>query len=339
MRKFSILDCTLRDGGYVNDWKFGSDNINYIKSGIEKMDVDIIELGFLRDVKFDINTTIYSNTMDLSSVIGKKAIGKKYAAFIEIGENYPIDKLGERTEETVDIIRFSMWKRNIDETIKYAECIKNLGYELFIQPTRAEQYSEEEFKDLVIRFSKINPSAIYIVDTFGLLQKEDVEKYALVAHKYMPKDMMLGYHAHNNMQQAIGNAMHLVELGLDRKIIIDASVAGMGRGAGNLPLEILLKYSSTKFNTTLNIDSCFSIYDKCLRAIYDEKKWGYDMRYYLTALYGGNPNYAKYLIEKNVSVSTTKEIFDIISKENLIRYSHGTLDLIDKLIDKDSNIY
>lgn len=325
MNKVNILDCTLRDGGYVNDWQFGKDNIEKIIIGLEKAKADVIELGFLRDEQYSDSRAVFSNMKEVKKILKHKREGAKYAVLVEMANYYPLEQLERAGEGCVDIIRYSFWKRKLEDALCYAKRIVDMGYELFVQPTRAEQYTEAEFKQMVLMFGELNPKAIYIVDTFGLLSKEEVEKYAFIAHQNMPRQIMLGYHAHNNMQQAIGNASHLIELGLDRKLIIDSSVFGMGRGAGNLNTEILMNYLNKRDADRYEPDYCYEIYDECLKPIYDRNPWGYSLAYYLTALYRCNPSYASYFLKNGYSVIKMKKILERIPYEEKIRYSEDVI--------------
>ena len=242
MNSVKVLECTLRDGGYVNNWDFGKENIINITKNLEKSNADIIEMGFIRDEKYNENRAVYNSNKQLDEIIGTKKKNTIYAALVEMANYYPIEKFEDRGKGGIDAIRYSFWKRKIDEAYEYASKIVDKGYKLCVQPTRVEQYTEKEFAKMIEQFSKLKPYAIYIVDTFGLLKKEDVIKYAKVADEYLSKDIILGYHAHNNMQQAFSNVTSFIEMDMDRKIMVDASIYGMGRGAGNLNLEMIYNY-------------------------------------------------------------------------------------------------
>lgn len=304
MNRIRILDSTLRDGGYINNWKFGRENIISIIGRLEQSNVEIIELGFMRDEVYVPDRTVFSDMEDLSVIMQKKKDGVHYAVFIGMDHDYPLEKLPEKKDAYADIIRYGFWGRKLDEAYKYAEQIVNLGYDLFVQPTRVEQYTTELFRDMVRKFSRLSPKAIYIVDTFGLLTKEDVEKYALIADDNMPRETALGYHAHNNMQQAFANAVHLAELDMDRQLIIDSSIFGIGRGAGNLCTEIWMQYLNGRRGgfAYYHIFPCYQVYDSCLHEIYEKSPWGYSPAYLLTAVYKCNPNYAKYFLNHNFSI-------------------------------------
>lgn len=322
MNKVQILDCTLRDGGYVNNWEFGYENIKNLVQDLEESKVDIIEMGFIRNQPYDCDKAVYNSNEQLSRIIDNKKTGVKYAALVEMANYYPIEKFEDNNGKGIDAIRYSFWKRKMDEAFEYSKKIVDKGYQLCVQPTRVEQYSEVEFGKMIEKFSKLNPYAIYIVDTFGLLTKNDVVKYAKVANECLPHDVILGYHAHNNMQQAFSNATSFIELDMKRDIMIDASVYGMGRGAGNLNLEMIYNYLNERGQNNYNIEPVINTWDNIISHIYHNKPWGYSLPYFLAASMQLNPNYAIYYMKREeLAVTDIKEIFNLIKGENKYLYS------------------
>lgn len=325
MSKVKILDCTLRDGGYINDWIFGQAAIKDILDNNTKLGVDIIETGYLRDVQDDINSTIYSSPVQFERIVKQKSPDIIYAVMIEMACYFPYEKITQRNENTFDLIRYTFWKRCLDEGFEYCKKIREKGYELGVQPTRVEQYSENDFKEMILRFSELEPYALYIVDTFGLLNKDMLKKYADIANRYLPPNISLGYHAHNNMQQALDNAAALVELNFDRDIILDVSAFGMGRGAGNLNSEIFLNYLNQQYGMEYDISQVYEIWDKWLKDIYDKKKWGYNMHYLISAYYKANPNFADYFLDNKISVGDANRIMQSIPYEDRIIFSEDKI--------------
>lgn len=323
MSKINLLDCTLRDGGYVNNWEFGYKGIKNIINLLEKSRAEILELGFMRDEKYQKDRAIYNSIEQITDVIGEKKSGIIYAALIEMANYFPPEMLAERNEYGPDAIRYSFWKRKIDEAYEYSKQIADKGYKLCVQPTRVEQYSEKDFAEMIEKFSKLNPYAIYIVDTFGLLKKKDLLKYARIADEYLPKDIILGYHAHNNMQQAFSNATAFVELELDRTVMLDASVYGMGRGAGNLNMEMMMSYLNDGYGKEYDVQQIFKCWDENISHIYNQEKWGYSLPFFMAASMELNPNYAIYYSKKqDLSIEEMHGIFGTIEGSDKYLYSN-----------------
>lgn len=323
MNNIKLLDCTLRDGGYVNNWEFGYDRIKNIIKFLEKSGAEILELGFMRDEQYKKDRAIYNSIAQVVDVIGEKKEGVTYATLIEMANYFPLEKLEERNSLGPDAIRYSFWKRKLGEAYEYSKAIVGKGYKLCIQPTRVEQYSEEDFAEMIEQFSKLNPYAIYIVDTFGLLKKKDLIKYAKIADEYMPRDIILGYHAHNNMQQAFSNATAFAELKLDRTVILDGSVFGMGRGAGNLNMEMIMLYLNDNYGKKYNVEQIFKCWDESISYIYEQEKWGYSLPFFIAASMELNPNYAIYYSKKNdLDVVNMHRIFEMIQGSDKYLYNN-----------------
>ncbi|MGH4123621.1 MAG: aldolase catalytic domain-containing protein [Clostridium sp.] len=327
MGKIMILDCTLRDGGYINNWQFGKDEISDIQKKLVSTGVDIVEIGFLKNEIYNSDRTVFSTEKQIEAIITPKGKNVLYAAMVEVINPLPIEYLSQRTDTSIDIIRVIVWKRLLKEGFEYCKAIIEKGYKLCVQPARVDQYSQQEFVELVELFNQLSPMAVYVVDSWGTQDKEGILRYIDLADKHLKKDIALGFHGHNNLQQAFCCAEAFVELGLSRDIIIDGSIYGIGRGAGNLNLEIFARYLNIKFDKKYDIAPMLKIYSDYIEKIYKQRPWGYSLPSYLTACSNCNPEYASYYdFEKKLSL---KAIADIISKLNdrdKIIFTSGTAD-------------
>ena len=234
MNRVHILDCTLRDGGYCNLWDFGFENTKDIISGLIKSNVEIIECGFLTDkVKYNKNVTKFTDLKELSSVIPDKRDGKLFVAMVNYGE-YDINLLPNYDGSSIDGIRVAFHKKDMSEALDLCEKIKSKGYKVFIQAMVSLSYTDEEFLRLINYANKIGPYAFYIVDSFGMMKKKSLTRLFYMVEHNLNENIWIGFHSHNNMQLAFSNAQELVNIQTNRNLIIDSSVYGMGRGAGNL---------------------------------------------------------------------------------------------------------
>lgn len=313
MNKVKILDCTLRDGGYVNDWNFGDKEAKAIVKGLSQTGIDYVEVGFIKLCNYVANKIQFSEMNQITQLF--KPTKQKLSLIVEVGYGYPVQNFPERSEETVDLVRVIMWKRMLKQGLEYCKELKRKGYDVGVQATRTEQYSNDEFAQLIDMFNEISPTGIYIVDTFGLLTKEKLLQYAKIADEHMKKDICLGYHAHNNMQQAFSNAQAMIETNWKHDIMLDASILGMGRGAGNLCLELLFKILNEKNKTSYPLDPLFEIADKYLMKYYKEAPWGYSMPYLLSAQNGCNPSYVDYLTKKGLTISQIAKTFKLMKDQ------------------------
>jgi 4-hydroxy 2-oxovalerate aldolase len=325
--KSLLLDCTLRDGGYINDWNFGKESIDEIINLIINSNVDIVELGFLKNEPYDENRTVFNSIDQISKLIYPKRKSLLYAAMIEVINPIPIEKLTSRDDPTIDIIRVIVWKRLLKEGFEYCKSIKNKGYMLCVQPARVDQYSHEEFVDMIRLFNEINPLAVYVVDSFGTQNRDSLIDYFNLANDNLRPDISLGYHGHNNMMQAFGVAQSFLELPFGRNVIIDASVYGMGRGAGNLNIELIAHYLNENYNKQYKIGPFLEIYERYLKKIYEKNHWGFSLPLFLSALHGCNPMYGTYYgFDLNIEPSKIDSILKNISSDDKIQFTKEKAD-------------
>ena len=316
MRNISLLDCTLRDGGYINNWRFGEAAIKSIIKKLEKTGIEMIEIGFIRGDSNESDTSLFPDTRSFKSVIGQKKQGVKYVGMIDMSAPVPLERITRNDKKTIDLIRVIFKKNKLEEALTYCSYIKMQGYEVFANFVNTDSYSDKEFIEGLEKVNSIQPDGVAIVDTFGMMKRRQFSRLVAIADNNLNEDIILCYHAHNNLQQAFGNAETFVEMNLKRNICIDACVFGMGRGAGNLNLELFAEYMNENYGKSYRIAPMLEIMDEYLSDFYHKKFWGYSLPLYLSATSGCHPNYAIYLAEKDtLTVKAFSEILYRITKE------------------------
>ena len=310
MSKIHVLDCTLRDGGYVNDWNFGDANAKEIVSLNASSGVDYVELAFIRLCDYVPNKMQFSEMSQISKIFRPSSV--KLAAMVELGYGYPASKFPEHSKETVDLVRLVTWSRTLNECHEYAKVLLDKGYEVAVQATRSDQYNEVEFGKLANLFSDLKLKALYIVDTFGLFTKGKLLTYGKILDENIGEKTCIGYHAHNNMQQAFSNAVAFLENKWNHDVFIDASVMGMGRGAGNLCLELLEPYLNEKFNFKYNESVLYETADRFITPFYKDSPWGYSIPYLLSAKNCVNPTYVPLVLEMGLNNMQISKVFSVM---------------------------
>lgn len=304
MDKISILDCTLRDGGYVNDWEFGRVTIDKILQKLLASNIDIVECGFISETKpTNRAKSVFSNADKIQIPAGERRT--QIAAMINYGE-FDAAHLVPKNETQIDIIRVAFHKSQYEQAIGFCDAVSNLGYSVYLQPMNALAYSEEEYHSLIRLANRSKIDAFYIVDTFGNMRKKDLDRLYRLVDECLRKDIPVGFHSHNNLQLSFSNAQELIALDTDREIIIDSSVFGMGRGAGNLCSELMLQYINENIENRYNLLPILECVDEYIMPIYLQHSWGYSVPYYLAAVNGCHPNYASYLVNRQ-----TLNVWDI----------------------------
>lgn len=306
-----ILDCTLRDGGYINDWRFGRKTITSILDKLECAKIDIIECGFLTGMVQEKECSLFNSTADIEEVLPKRERSSMYVAMIAIGEKelHP-SKLTPYDGKSIEGIRLTFHKNEIDLAIEWAHIIMEKGYRVFMQPVGTVFYSDIELLQLVEKMNQLKPYAFYIVDTLGSMYRNEVSHRFYLIDENMDPQIHLGFHGHNNMQLAFSNAQVLGKIQTKRTLILDSSVYGMGRGAGNLPTELITQYINKNIASRYDVTMVMDIYDEYIAAIRKKYEWGYTMPYHIAANNVCHPNYAAYLINKQTL--TMKDIEKII---------------------------
>ena len=292
MGSISVLDCTLRDGGYCNKWLFGLNNTKKIIRSLVEADIDIIECGFLTNtVDYNTNATKFTELSQISKVIPANRNNKMYVCMINYGE-YNADDIPPYDGTSVDGLRIAFHKNNMVEAIEFCKCLKEKGYKIFVQPMVSLSYSDEQFLELIECVNQLNPYSFYIVDSFGVMKRNDLIRLFYIVEHNLKKSISIGYHSHNNMQLAYSNAQALVDIHTNRKIIFDSSVFGMGRGAGNLNTELFVEYLNDSVGKTYVLKPILKIIDEIINGFYQKNYWGYSLTNYLSAKYNSHPNYA-----------------------------------------------
>lgn len=322
MKQINLLDCTLRDGGYVNDWHFGEKAIRDITKKMVLAGIEYFEIGFVRECDYDRDYSLFDGNSSVKDMIFPKNPNTKYVGMIDMGRPISLEKLGKREEDGFDVFRVIFKKNKIDDAYAYIQKLITLGYDVFAQAVGTDNYTDREFIDLIERFNSLPVKAFYIVDSFGLIKRKDFLRLVQIADNNLRKDIMLGYHSHNNMQQAMGNASSMAELNLKRDIVLDACVFGMGRGAGNLNMELFAEYMNENFDKSYRIEPMLEIIDEYLNDIYREHFWGYSLPLYLSASNACHPNYAIYFASKGtLTAKSYNEILKSIPEKEKAAYS------------------
>ena len=297
MNRVRILDCTLRDGGYINDFRFGEPVIRDIIAKLTKASVDIIECGFLKTGAFDPECSLYGNMAALRRHIGTKNRNLMYVAMIQYGA-IGAEDIEPCDGTAADGIRVTFHEHEIEEAFVLGKELMAKGYKVFMQPVGTVTYTDEALLRLIGKINELKPYAFYIVDTLGTMYKNDLLRMFYLVDHNLDKKICVGFHSHNNLQLSFANAQELMQLNTPRNLIIDASVYGMGRGAGNLHTELVTQYINANFGLQYDNLEILEIIDQYVRPLSLRYSWGYDAAYYIASITGCHPNYGAFLLNK-----------------------------------------
>ena len=321
-RDVRLLDCTLRDGGYVNDWQFGHDKTLEIFSRLVSSGVDFIEIGFLdarRD--FDINRTIMPNTQAANEIFANVDKGNSTVlAMIDFG-TCPIENLQPKSETFIDGIRVIFKEHKMPAALEFCRQVKALGYKVFAQMVSVTTYSDEKLVEYCRAVNEVMPFATSPVDTYGLLDDEHLLHIANILDKHLAPEIKLGFHAHNNFQLGYANARAFLDLDTPRGILVDGTLYGMGKSAGNAPLELLMMYMNEHFDRYYDTSQALEAIDNVVLDIWRRQYWGYNLFFYLSAAARCHPNYVSYLMNKRtLSIRQITSILNSIVDDKKLMY-------------------
>lgn len=269
-----ILDCTLRDGGYYTNWDFDDYIVDTYIESINNLPIEFIEIGY-RSIKLEgyLGKYFYLPI----SVIGeiRKKTDKKLVIILnekDIRVEHLDSVLGECTG-LIDLVRIAIDPKNIKRAIILAEGLKKMGFEVGFNVMYMSTWIEQ--KDFLMSLPEVNRVAdyFYMVDSFGGVYPEDVIKIYDLIKKDL--NILIGFHAHNNLELGLINTLTAIDCGVD---IVDATITGMGRGAGNLKTELLLTSLNAKGLKEVDFNSLSKVVD-VFSELQHKYEWGTNLPY------------------------------------------------------------
>lgn len=335
-RKVKILDCTLRDGGRIINCEFQPESITALAANLTNANIDIVEMGFLRDkknVNYHTGSTFFTDVKQIEPFISKDKKNTMYVAFIDFNM-YDFSDLAECDGSSVTGIRVGFTKAQFDtqkDDIKAAlQLVKDKGYCLFVQGVNSLGYSDRELLDLIEFINEIKPYGYGVVDTYGAMYLEDMEHYYHLVDYNLDNDIAIDIHSHNNLQSSFSFAQYIIRLANGkRELILDATLNGMGKGAGNLCEELIVDYLNRKHHYDYDIDLLLDTIDAYLMPMKNEHNWGYSIPAFLSGLYQAHPNNVIYLTQKyRLSNRDIKYILMGIDEKKRQRYDYDNIQKI-----------
>ncbi len=287
-----VVDATIRDGGLVNDFQFSEDFIRDLYRTNVEAGVDYMEFGYKasKDIfnEREFGPWKFCDEDAIRNIVGDNDTDMKIAVMADVGRcNFKRDIIN-RADSAIDLVRIATYIHTIPAAIEMIEHCHNLGYETTVNIMAISTAKEAEISEALDLISKSPVNGIYIVDSYGSMFMEQIDeladKYLAMAEEY---DKFVGIHAHNNQQLAFANTITALTRGVS---YLDATVSGMGRGAGNCASEQLLGFLK---NPKYNIIPILKFLEKHIEPL---KKsgvvWGYNVPYLLTGQMNQHPRTA-----------------------------------------------
>jgi 4-hydroxy 2-oxovalerate aldolase len=291
-----ILDCTLRDGGHVNNFTFGRRQIRTIVDCLSRARIDVIELGFLKNVDYHPDKSLFSTVAQAEALLEGLPPGQDYSLMIR-PDRYDISQLEPRAGR-VGKIRWAFLARDIDLAVRQAQQARVLGYEVYFNPVNVFSYSKTALRDMLQAVNELEPANVAIVDTHGSMVEQDLLHFHAVFDELLKPGIALSVHLHENLSLSFSLAQKFIALTRGRRDAgIDASVLGMGRIPGNLCTELISRYVNMYCGGHYDLPAIYEVIHDPVASIKQKLPWGYAPLYAETAFRKVHRSYAEYLIE------------------------------------------
>lgn len=282
-----ILDCTIRDGGLVNNWDFSVEFVQDLYDGLSAAGVEYMEIGYKNSPKLlkatEPNPWRFLDDNFLKEIIPVKKF-TKLSALVDIGRVDPNDIL-PREQSVLDMIRVACYIREVDKGLELVQMFHDLGYETTLNIMALSSAPEHQLLEAFEMVKNSPVDVVYIVDSFGSLEPADIE-YQVNKFKAMLPNKQLGIHTHNNMQLAFANTLTAMRNGVT---FLDSSVYGMGRAAGNCHTELLVGYIP---KTRYELKPVLGVIENHMLEMRQKWEWGYIIPYMISGLLNEHPRVA-----------------------------------------------
>ena len=287
-----VLDATIRDGGLVNNFMFTDEFINALYRANVKAGIDYMEFGYKASKElFDVNKFgkwKFCDEQDIRAIVGDNNSDMKISVMADVGRcDYKKDIL-PKEESVIDMVRVATYVHQMPAAIEMIEDAKAKGYEVTCNIMAISNTQESDLDQALNMVVDSPADGIYIVDSYGALYPEQIrrtaDKYTTLAEA---NNKYVGMHAHNNQQLAFANTIEALSQGVS---LLDATMMGMGRGAGNCAMELLLSFLK---NPKYNLFPVLKFIEEHMLPLQKSGAvWGYDIPYLLTGRLNQHPSAA-----------------------------------------------
>lgn len=301
-KNVKILDCTFRDGGHLLNWNFNKDTVERVMTTISNSGIDYFEIGYRSNAGQNQNRDIGPYALcneDYLYEIKERSGLHNLTVMMDVGKSKKSNFI-LKSNSSIDCVRVATYAKDIDLAIEHAEDLLDKGYEVFINLMALTHVDKKDLVEIINKIDRISSDleAIYFADSFGSMFPNDVGNIVSIIKDHT--DSRIGFHGHNNLQMAFSNSLSAIESGAE---YIDSTLYGQGRGAGNLPTEILCAYLNSINNSDkFNLDCLVSVIQDIFLGCANKVDWGYSLESFITGVTNSHPNSFNELESDNISL-------------------------------------
>ncbi len=286
--EIKVLDCTVRDGGLMNEWKFEDDFVKAVYNACVAAGVDYMEIGYKSSEKsysrIENGAWKFCDEKDLRKIVGDNQTGMKLSAMADIGRIDFID-IPQKKDSVLDMIRVAAYAHQMDKAIELAHHCIDKGYETTINLMAVSTVMERDLDEALNDVAKSRVPIFYLVDSFGSMYCEQIESLMKKYTQALP-NKTIGIHTHNNMQLAFSNTITAI---IHNCNMLDSTLLGVGRGAGNCHTELLMAFLK---NPKYKLSPLFEVIQNKLLPLQKEITWGYHIPYLISGFMNEHPREA-----------------------------------------------
>jgi 4-hydroxy 2-oxovalerate aldolase len=281
-----ILDVTIRDGGLMNNWDFPKSMVKEVFYGLAEAGVDYVELGYRADKRVfstdEFGPWRFCNEEDLRDVAYE--CDTKIAVMCDVGRTN-LDDFVPKSESIISMVRVACYVPEVDEGLKIAQYMKDLGYEVSLNLMAVSTVEEGLINEALRKIAQSRVDLVYIVDSFGYYYSEHI-RYLTEKYIHALPGKAIGIHTHNNRQLAFSNSVEALLAGAQ---FVDCSLYGMGRAAGNCTTELMLSFMD---NPKYDLRPVLDLIERYFVRLKEDLKWGYELPYLVTGVLNQHPRTA-----------------------------------------------
>jgi 4-hydroxy 2-oxovalerate aldolase len=286
-----VLDCTIRDGGLMNNHQFDDQMVKAVYKACVESGIDYMELGYKASRKIIVpgehGAWKYCTEDDMRRIVGDNPTALKLTVMADAERTDYHEDILPKNQSVIDMVRVATYISQIPTALEMVKDAHDKGYETTVNLMAVSTVPEYELNEGLELLAGSETKAVYVVDSFGTLYSEQVEH---LVRKYLhyckEAGKEVGMHAHNNLQLGFANTIEAIVLGAN---LLDATMAGLGRGAGNCPMELLIGFLHNPKYNLLPVLRCVQDTVEPLRL---KLMWGFDLPYMLTGFLNEHPRAA-----------------------------------------------
>ncbi len=287
-KEIKVLDCTVRDGGLMNKWQFSKNFVKKVYDTCVESGVDYMEIGYISSEdqfpRDQYGPWKFCAEEELREIVGENNTNTKLSVMADIGR-IKFDDIRPKSESVVDLFRVACYDYQIDKAIELAHHVMDKGYEATINLMAVSKVAERSLNEVLEDVAKSRVGTFYLVDSFGSLYSEDIHGLMEKYMKALP-GKTIGFHGHNNQQLAFANTIECIIKGAN---MLDATMLGIGRGAGNCPMELLISFLK---NPKYKLKPILRLIQEEMIPLQKQIDWGYFMPYMITGSQNDHPRSA-----------------------------------------------